>query len=143
MNIEPIETIGSLKNVLQLCGLPIDDLNDLFHAKFFGISVDGSLVAVVGLELYGGVGLLRSLAVLPEFRNAHLGNDLVYHVESFAKQHRMERLYLLTTTAETYFHRLGYAPAAREGAPLAIRATSQFSGLCPASASFLMKQLRK
>jgi amino-acid N-acetyltransferase len=143
MKIEPLASIELLKEVVSLCGLPIDDLSTLSNAKFFGISEGGTLVAVVGLELYGEVGLLRSLAVLPSYRNTGLGNKLVRHVESFAKQYGIEQLYLLTTTAEDYFLRFGYVPAIRDSAPMAIKATSQFSGLCPASSAFLIKQLRK
>lgn len=143
MNIEPLASIEPLKEVLSSCGLPTDDLYNLPNATFFGISDGGSLVAVVGLEHYGVVGLLRSLAVLPGYRNAGLGDKLVFHVESVAKQQGIEQLFLLTTTAEAYFLRLGYVRATRDSAPEAIKATSQFSGLCPASSAFLIKVLRK
>jgi len=141
MTIEPLASIEPIKEVLRLCSLPTDDLNKLSTATFFGISEVGTLVAVVGLEHYGVVGLLRSLAVLPNYRKTGLGDKLVHHVESFAKQQGIEQLFLLTTTAEAYFQRLGYVTASRESAPETIKATSQFSGLCPASSAFLIKLL--
>jgi amino-acid N-acetyltransferase len=50
-------------------------------------------------------------------------------------------LYLLTTTADAFFRRLGYEQTARELAPPAIKATREFSSLCPSSSIFMVKQL--
>ncbi len=141
VTIEPLGSLESLKQVVRSCGLPVDDIGDFSGAQFFGISEGDALIAVVGLELHGNCGLLRSLAVLPNYRNAGLGDTLVNHIESVAKQCGVEQLYLLTTSAEDYFLRLGYVRLNREGAPQAIQATSQFAGLCPASSALLMKQL--
>ena len=141
MNIEQIKSIDEVKNLLASLDLPTEDLAPLTSVKFFGVLDVDSLVAVVGLELYGKVGLLRSLAVLPSRQTAGMGKQLVRHAEAIAMQYEVEKLYLLTTTAEAFFKRLAYQPALREGAPEPIRATSQFSGLCPASSAFLMKQL--
>lgn len=141
MTIEPIGSITPLKQVVRSCGLAVDDISNLSEAQFFGISEGGSLIAVVGLERHGVYGLLRSLAVLPDYRNTGLGDKLVFHVESVANQFGIEKLFLLTTTAEGYFLRLGYERAARETAPEAIKSTTQFAGLCPASSALPMKQL--
>jgi amino-acid N-acetyltransferase len=51
-------------------------------------------------------------------------------------------LFLLTTTAEGFFARLGYLHATRDVAPPAIRSTKEFAGICPASSAFMSKQLR-
>ena len=50
-------------------------------------------------------------------------------------------LYLLTNTADGLFRQLGYVDTTRTMAPDAIRATSQFSGLCPASSLLMSKPL--
>jgi len=63
----------------------------------------------------------------------------VSFAEGHAAAHGVSDLYLLTTTADAWFRGHGYSPAARDTAPPAIRATSQFSGLCPAAASLLHK----
>jgi protein-tyrosine-phosphatase len=52
-------------------------------------------------------------------------------------------LYLLTTTAEPFFAKHGYARAAREAAPAAIRATREFSGICPSSSAFMSRDLAR
>jgi amino-acid N-acetyltransferase len=50
-------------------------------------------------------------------------------------------MFLLTTTAETFFERRGYRRVDRSQAPLAIQSTSEFASLCPASSAFMIKQL--
>jgi amino-acid N-acetyltransferase len=50
-------------------------------------------------------------------------------------------MYLLTTNAETFFARRGYAPAARESAPVEIRNTREFADICPASSTLMIKHL--
>jgi amino-acid N-acetyltransferase len=141
MNIEPVSSIEEVTALLAENALPIADISDASPPQFFGIRDGGALVAVVGIELHQPFGLLRSLAVRSSFRQRGLGRELVSFAESWSAAHGVMSLFLLTTTAEQYFRRLGYSPAARDEAPLAIQATSQFSGLCPTSSSFLSKRL--
>src|SRR6266481_4035664 len=93
------------------------------------------------MEIYGDVALLRSLAVAAPRRQIGLGTALVEHAEQEALRQGVSTVYLLTTTAESLFLRLDYARVPREQAPSAIRATREFSDMCPASAAFMMKQL--
>ena len=48
-------------------------------------------------------------------------------------------LYLLTTTAESYFPSFGFAPTSREAVPEDVRATAEFQGACPASAAVMVR----
>jgi amino-acid N-acetyltransferase len=98
-------------------------------------------LAIVGIELHGASALLRSLAVVPEARSAGLGAALVAHAEAHARAQRARAIYLLTTTAETFFAALGFARVARESAPPAIRRTREFAALCPSSSAFMAKEL--
>lgn len=139
--IEPITQLTEIKQLLSTCGLPVSDIVSSESLLFFGCRTDSELVGCVGLELYGPVALLRSLAVLPQYRNYCLGKALVAHAESHAASLGVQQLFLLTTTAEAYFSKLGYSAASREDAPLPIKATAQFSGLCPASSLFMSKHL--
>lgn len=111
------------------------------HCQFFGIREGGTLAAVAGIEMLPPVGLLRSLAVAPAYRGRGMARLMVAHMESFAARHGVESLFLLTTTAESFFLRLGYEPVQRDSAPPAIRGTRQFSELCPGSSAFLAKHL--
>ena len=121
--------------------LPTGDLEraDLSHFLVCGTRErpDG----VVGLELYGPVALLRSLAVDAAERGTGKGQALVEAAEAHARDHGVREIYLLTTTAERFFARLGYVAADRAGAPSAIRGTAEFSSLCPSTAAFMVKRL--
>ena len=109
--------------------------------QFFGIKRAGKLVAMIGLEPYDSVALLRSLAVLPDYRSLGLARRLVSFIESQAAEQGVEELYLLTTTASNFFKILNYQDVERSVTPLVIQQTAQFSALCPASASLLTKKL--
>jgi amino-acid N-acetyltransferase len=96
-------------------------------------------VGLVGLELYGPAALLRSLVVANGARSAGLGSALVERAEAHARERGARSLYLLTTTAESFFSRRGYLAAARESAPASIRNCREFADLCPSSSAFLVK----
>ena len=95
----------------------------------------------MGVELYGDVALLRSLAVAQNVRGQGCGRRLVQEAEQYASRNGVKRLYLLTTTAEAFFRSLGYAGVERDAAPSAIRATSEFSALCSDTAALMAKEL--
>lgn len=136
----PTGSYDPLKRALEAVGLPTDDL--LEHGRrFFGLSDDAGPIGFVGLEGSGADRLLRSLVVLPERERQGYGGLLVAHAERFAWQDGTERLHLLTQTAADFFRRRGYQQADRGSAPSAIAATAQFASLCPASATYLVKDL--
>lgn len=147
----PITAIPSVTDALPLlreCGLPVCDLNEANDSActraplaFFGMCIDGELAGVIGLEVYDTVALLRSLAVAPARRSAGLGRQLVAFVEAEAAQRGIRELFLLTSTAESFFTAQGYALVPRAEAPVVIQGTAQFSGVCPSSAAFLGKRL--
>ena len=139
--IKPLASFNEVKVLLKECGLLTEDIPPAKPPAFFGIYSDGSLSAVIGLELFGDAALLRSLAVLPANRGKGLAQELVSYAENYALSQNIQSLFLLTETAESFFQKIGYRTAVRSDAPQAIKATSQFSGLCPASSSFLTKQL--
>lgn len=141
MRITPEPFVQDIIPLLEECGLPVADVSSVSPVQFFGVRSGGALAAVVGIELYPPVGLLRSLAVTPSFRGRGFARALVRFAESSAVSQGVETLFLLTTTAERFFLALGYKPASRSTAPVAIQATSQFANLCPASSSFLSKHV--
>jgi amino-acid N-acetyltransferase len=127
--------------LLESAGLPSTDLTDAMLEHFFFVGSMGAPIALVGLELLGNVALLRSLAVTPASRSQGLGLALLAHAERYAKARGVSQLYLLTTTAAGFFERHGFAPVAREEVPAAIRSTREFSEICPASSSNMVKHL--
>jgi amino-acid N-acetyltransferase len=132
---------AAVKHLLSESGLPIEDITAQHLLHFFGCGSGLELEGLVGLELYGDVALLRSLAVASSMRGAGVGSGLVAHAERHARDQGVQSLYLLTTTAEQFFLRHGYARTPRDKAPAAIKGTKEFSGICPASSAFMVKQL--
>jgi amino-acid N-acetyltransferase len=123
------------------CHLPTQDIT-LKHLRHFFILQDrGKLIGVIGLEVRTEFGLLRSLAVKEPFRGQRLGKQLVAHAEVYAETLGVQRIYLLTTTAEQFFLSLEYTATNREQTPLSIQNTPEFSKICPTSSVCMVKQI--
>ncbi len=129
--------------LLGACKLPHEDLHPGGMGEFIVAMESRSLLGVIGLERFGNVGLLRSLAVSPERRSAGLGGELVDALERRSRDAGVEALYLLTTTAADFFARRGYAIVPRAQAPASIQSTQEFSTLCPSQAVCLRKILNE
>jgi amino-acid N-acetyltransferase len=134
-------TLSSVVALLEAQGLPTSDLTESHFQHFFFAGHESAPDALVGLEIYGQDALLRSLVVSPDARSRGLGSALVLHVEGYAAAHEVRALYLLTTTAESYFEHRGYRRVDRAQAPPSIRSTREFADLCPASSAFMIKRL--
>jgi amino-acid N-acetyltransferase len=130
-----------VEHLLIECGLPVSDITSDHMEHFFAAGDPSGLTGVVGLEPYGDVALLRSLAVSPKHRGTRLAKQLVAHAEQYALAHRVQAIYLLTTTADKFFSGLGYSSVSRSQAPSAIQSTTEFSSLCPSSSVFMVKRL--
>jgi len=142
MKICSIDSLEKVKALLATCKLPIADLTPLSSPLFFGVCVDNELMAIVGIEMFDGVGLLRSLAVSPTHQGKGLARELVCFAEGYAKERNIKSIFLLTETAEDFFRKLGYQMTDRSKAPESIRSTSQYSGLCPASSALMSRHLQ-
>ena len=127
--------------LLMRADLPTSDLTDEHMADFFYAGPAMSPTGIVGVQFFGSDVLLRSLVVDTSHRTSGLGSKLVEHAERHARERGANTVYLLTTTAESFFRARGYVPTPRDHAPAAIRSTPEFTGLCPASSAFLSKQL--
>jgi amino-acid N-acetyltransferase len=127
--------------LLQAQGLPVSDITGEHLEHFFFVGSDGSPTGLIGLELYGTDALLRSLVVAENARGNRLGSTLIDHAEQYAASKGVRSIYLLTTTAEAFFKRLGYQHIERSTAPPSIEQTREFAGLCPASSAFMSKRI--
>jgi amino-acid N-acetyltransferase len=130
-----------VRALLVAAALPVEDLVSA-RPDFLGLRDAAGFIGVIGLERHGEAALLRSLAVRDDQRGKGLGTTLVRALEARAPGLGVTRLWLLTTTAESFFRQLGYAPVLRDTAPLAIRETAEFRGICPTSAICMTKVLR-
>jgi len=128
--------------LLTQCGLPSGDLNAANLSGFeLALGPDDRIVGIAGLDVSTDGALLRSLAVVPDWRGKAIGEALVARREAAARLAEVDTIYLLTTTAADYFRRLDYADVPRETVPPAVAAHVQFRSICPASAKCLGKRL--
>jgi amino-acid N-acetyltransferase len=133
---------STARALLESQGLPFSDIEDRHLERFFYAGNDGSPTGLVGLEIYDSVALLRSLVVAEHGRRKGLGSALTQHAEHYAASQNVRSMYLLTTTAEAFFNRLGYERIDRAQAPACIERTAEFAHLCPASSAFMRKSLQ-
>jgi amino-acid N-acetyltransferase len=134
-------TLQGTRRLLLSGGLPNEDLMEGHLEHFFYVGQESAPDALVGVEILGQHALLRSLVVRAEQRGRGIGSLLVNHVEQYARECAVQRVFLLTTTARDFFARHGYEYLERQATPPAIQATREFSDICPASAAFMAKLL--
>jgi len=88
------------------------------------------------------VALRRSLAVTAAARNGGCGRRLVESAETHARNSGARHVYLLTSTAQAFFERLGYVVANRNTAPGAIRETREFATVRTETTVLMWKALQ-
>src|SRR3990167_5531658 len=134
MNVYRYPPAAAAQALLAAAGLPTADLAAEHFAHFIAAGPAKAPEALIGLQPYGEVALLRSLVVSPEARGKGYGSARVTEIEAYAQQLGVRELYLLTNSAETFFSRRGYSRLDRTGVRSEERRVGKFSSLCPASA---------
>lgn len=132
---------AAVEALLTASGLPLDGVREAL-ACFVVAEDAGDIVGVAGIEACGVAGehaLLRSVAVAPTWQKRGLGRALVTRTIAEAEARGAKALYLLTTTAEGYFPTFGFQVTTRDSVPDDIRATAEFQGACPASATVMVR----
>jgi len=148
-DIEPdIELQNALKEDLQLIvnllkdsNLPHEDVPSKLDCMFIAYTTSNEVVGIGGVEIYGEYGLLRSLVVKEGLRGKGYGKRLCLKLMERAKQKGVKEVYLLTTTARTFFEKLGFSVIQRSEVPEVIRKTDEFSSLCPSTAVCMMRRI--
>ncbi len=131
---------AAVESLLARQSLPRDGVSSWLD-HFWLAENEGAVVGVAGVEVYGASALLRSVAVDPSWRGSGLGRLLAERVIAEAQAAGARDVYLLTTTAEHYFPRLGFACLDRGEAPEALSESAEFRGACPASAVLMRRSL--
>jgi amino-acid N-acetyltransferase len=127
-------------SLLQANKLPTEDL-PVSLIDFYIATDEGKVIGLIGMERYGHYGLLRSMVVHPDYRNRQIAEALVKKLEEQAIASGINDMYLLTETADKYFSRKGYHTISRDEVPIEVNASSEFSYVCPASATVMKKPL--
>lgn len=133
------DKIEPIQQLLTESGLPHEDIGN--HLHNFIIANSSKVIGVIGLEVYRKVGLLRSLAVKSAYQGKGIGKALYTRILAHAHLRGVKVLYLLTTSAERFFTKLGFSKVARDNVPEAIKSTQEFQGLCPSTAVSMIKEV--
>ena len=141
-----IETAGeqdmaAIRDLLRKSELHFDDIDGKPGQQFLVAWEGSTLSGTVALEQAGEFALLRSLAVAAEYRRRGIATKLVQQIETVARSQKIKALYLLTMTAADFFADRGFHQADRAQAPAGLQETSEFKGICPASAVCMTKIL--
>jgi amino-acid N-acetyltransferase len=141
MNTVPLtqNNFSSALDLLKKNNLPTEDISEA--TSLFVVEEDNSVIGTIALEYAGPEGLLRSLAVAEEHRQNGVGGELVSFIEAYGKRQGIKNLYLLTTTAEKFFAKRGYAVVERSSVSPFIQNSSEFASVCPSTAVVMKKMI--
>ncbi|WP_175686441.1 arsenic resistance N-acetyltransferase ArsN2 [Burkholderia anthina] len=142
MEIRPAtaDDLSSIETLLHRCGLPVVGVGD--HLQNFVVAKeDSTICGCGGIEHYGDAALLRSIAVAQQKRDSGLGQRIVSRLVAECRSREVRSLALLTTTAENYFARHGFVRVSRQDIPAPLLASRQLRGVCPDSATAMLKDL--
>ncbi|MCE2995695.1 MAG: arsenic resistance N-acetyltransferase ArsN2 [Cyclobacteriaceae bacterium] len=134
------KSLATLQSFLQMNHLPFADvqLANSFYLLYYD---EGELMGSIGLEWYDAHALLRSVAISEKWRGKGLGKAMVADILQEAKKANKEGVFLLTETAAPFFRQLGFTDFDRVQTPKAIQSSSEFSHVCPSSASLMFVSL--
>ena len=130
----------AIADLLTASGLPLDGARDHL-ASFIVVEREGTIVGCAGIEPYDDAGLLRSVAVAGSERGRGLGQQLVAACLERAGASGLTWLVLRTTSAVEFVARLGFERVHPDAVPAAVKASSQFQGVCSASAVTMRRQV--
>jgi amino-acid N-acetyltransferase len=97
---------------------------------FIVVKDNRKIVGCIGLEVYEKIGLLRSLAIHPEYQKSGLGTELTKKLLTRAKDLGIHELYLLTSTARNFFEKFGFTEIAKDSVGSVIKRSPGFSYSC-------------
>lgn len=135
------QDLDKVSELLSDARLPLEGVSDCID-EFIVAESDGSLIGSVGIERYGEFALLRSAAVSPDYRRKGIGRKLIDAIVARAEAQGVKAIYLLTTTAESYFPEFGFTTVDRSWVPSELTASREFQDACPSSATVMRKNLR-
>lgn len=128
-----ITDLPAIQALLRLVNLPTQDIQ-AHLTNYLVLLKSDKVFGTIGLEIYGSVALLRSLAVHPSLRGQGYGLKLFNMMHIEVRKKKIQELFLLTETAELFFSRLGFRKVSRDSVPIPIQHSSEFAFICPQSA---------
>jgi amino-acid N-acetyltransferase len=134
---------SDLNPILELLArntLPIDGVAEHLDTTIVAREA-GKVIGCAALEIYGTSALLRSVSVAAQFQGRGLGHQLTEGALRTARSSGITEVYLLTTTAERFFPRLGFEPISRSEVPASVQASVEFTSACPTTAVVMRRSV--
>jgi amino-acid N-acetyltransferase len=129
-----------IRRLLSECGLPTLYIHR--HLKSFMVAKVGKkIVGVIGVEVYGRVGLLRSLCVKKAYRDQGIAKMLNAKILAYVRIRKINRLYVFTWDAEKFASKLGFRKVDKKRVSKSIRSTWQFRSFKPYPVVCMMKKI--
>jgi amino-acid N-acetyltransferase len=127
-------------SLLNLAELPVPEADEI--ARFLAVEDEMGLIGFGGLEGSGPDQLLRSVVTASGVRRRGLGKVLVRQLVEEARSQGAERLWLLTSKANSFFAKLGWSEEPRDKAPELVRMSRRYTEICPATAALMVRSVR-
>jgi ubiquinone/menaquinone biosynthesis C-methylase UbiE/N-acetylglutamate synthase-like GNAT family acetyltransferase len=124
--------------LLKKNDLPFEDIPSKIDSILIA-GLNSETIGIGGVEVHGEYGLLRSLAVAKPFQGKGYGKALCEKLIQHAKNKGVKEVYLLTTTAASFFKQMGFEETKRSSAPTVVQNTTEFRELCPSSCTCMRK----
>jgi amino-acid N-acetyltransferase len=123
-----------IKDLLVSNDLPTAGVDE--HWRTFIVARDGDrIVGCGGAEAYQFAALIRSVAVVPDYRSHGIGRKIVRQLLDRLASRGLREFYLLTTTAEAYFKKRGFKTIDRDEVHPQLLSSREFQDACPSSAT--------
>jgi N-acetylglutamate synthase-like GNAT family acetyltransferase len=108
--------LDEILSLLDAVDLPRDGVAEDLDGFLIARDLSGRLIGCIGMERHGRLGLLRSVAVLPELQRSGLGTRLTAAILQEAARWELNEVLLLTTTAKDFFAQaFGFTVTSRDG----------------------------
>jgi len=132
------EHLSSIRHLLSSSQLPVSDIEEGKIDFIVASNESDEVIGCIGLERFEADALLRSFAVEQTWRNKKIGHQLFNRLLTMSRQQGVNDLHLLTTTAEKFFTSVGFSSLSRSEAPVSIKATAEFTSLCPSTSTYMV-----
>ncbi len=118
---------NQIRRLLSKCGLPTLYIHR-YLKSFIVAKAAEKIVGVIGVEVYGRVGLLRSMCVDQAYRGQGIAKMLHRKILTYVQLQKVGRLYVFTLNAAKFASKLGFHKIDKKRIPKSIRSTWQFRG---------------
>lgn len=135
-----LSELRAIEQLLKAAQLRSDNIGP-YLADFFVAETAGNIIGAVGMECHGPYAMLRSLVVQRAQRGHGVGGALTSRLLEAAEARQLRAVYLLATTAVTFFPRFGFVDIPREQVPEEVQHSRDFLDTSPASAVVMRRLL--